>query len=327
MAALVAAFILLAFAAFVVFPTPALAAPARSVKQKKQAALEHFAKAEQMREALNGRSAGERSRKDYTKVIDAYRKVYYLAPTSAKADESVVAVAELLADMGRVFGEDKDFQSAVGQYDFVRKQYPGSRYRFDALFTIAQIYADDLEDQAQAKHAYEEFLKQYPHHRLATDARQALDDMAAEAAAKKKGIKTPKEKQKEAAQAQAAKNTAQNASQNPGQSISLSNVSPNGPKPRGKYPLVTGPITRAWPSISKARSSTRRDASRIPTASSSTCTAPSWRRSWWAKRSTWKTGSCARYASRNTRSARRAWCSTWTTSRTTPPSCCRILTA
>src|SRR5947199_2494407 len=78
----------------------AFAAPApRSVQQKKHAALEHFDKAEQMREALNGRPAAERSRKDYQKVIDAYRSVYYVAPTSAKADESVVAVAELLADM------------------------------------------------------------------------------------------------------------------------------------------------------------------------------------------------------------------------------------
>ncbi|MDP9267618.1 MAG: N-acetylmuramoyl-L-alanine amidase [Acidobacteriota bacterium] len=240
LAALVAAFALIAFAAFhVLFPTPALAAP-RSVKQKKQAALQHFAKAEQMREALNGRSAGERARKDYSKVIDAYRSVYYLAPTSAKADESVVAVAELLADMGRVFGEDKDFQSAIGQYEFVRKQYPGSRYRFGALFTIAQIYADDLDDQAQAKQAYEEFLKQYPHHRLATDARQALDDMAAEAAAKKKGIKTPKEKQKELAQRQA-----QGASGNSAPGVALG-VSQNnsGAKARGKYPLVTG--IRHW---------------------------------------------------------------------------------
>jgi N-acetylmuramoyl-L-alanine amidase len=228
----------------------AFAAPApRSVQQKKHAALEHFDKAEQMREALNGRPAAERSRKDYQKVIEAYRSVYYVAPTSAKADESVVAVAELLADMGRVFGDDKAFQSAIGQYEFLRKQYPGSRYRFDALFTVAQLYAEDLEDQAKAKAGYEEFLKQYPHHRLAADARQALDDIEAEAAAKRKGVKTPKEKQKEAVQAQAAKdaaqngqnaqNAAQNSAANPSQNVSLT-----APKPHGKYPLVTG--IRHW---------------------------------------------------------------------------------
>lgn len=229
---------MLAAAVAATLAAPAFAAP-RSVQQKKAAALQHFEKAEQMREALNGRQAAERSRKDYQKVIEAYRSVYYVAPTSQKADESVVAVAELLADMGRVFGDDKAFQSAIGQYEFLRKQYPGSRYRFDALFTIAQLYADDLEDAARAKAMYEEFLKQYPHHRMATDARQALDDMAAEAAAKRKGIKTPKEKQKEAAQAQAAKEATQSASQTAAQNVSLT------PKaPRGKYPLVTG--IRHW---------------------------------------------------------------------------------
>ena len=199
---------------------------ARTVQQKKQAALQQFEKAEQMREALNGRPSGDRTRKDYQKVIEAYRHVYYLAPTSSKADEAVVAVAELLTDMGRTFDDNKAFQDAIGQYEFLRKEYPGSRNRFDALFTVGQIYADDLDDQAKARETFQEFLKQYPHHRLATDAKQALDDMDAEAAAKKKGVKTPKQKAKEEEQAQAAA------------------APPDQKPPRGKYPLVTG--IRHW---------------------------------------------------------------------------------
>ena len=56
-----------------------------------------------MRESLNGRPEAERTRRDYQRVADAYRKVYYVAPDSSKADASVVAVAELLAEMGRQF--------------------------------------------------------------------------------------------------------------------------------------------------------------------------------------------------------------------------------
>ena len=56
-----------------------------------------------MREALNGRPAGERTHKRISTVADAYRKVYYVAPMSSKADASVVAVAEILAEMGRQF--------------------------------------------------------------------------------------------------------------------------------------------------------------------------------------------------------------------------------
>ncbi len=64
-------------------------AGARSVKEKKHAARTQFETAERMREALDGRSESQRTRRDYKKVIDAYRKVYYTAPTSIKADAAV----------------------------------------------------------------------------------------------------------------------------------------------------------------------------------------------------------------------------------------------
>ena len=64
----------------------ALAAPgfARSVARKKQISRSQFETAERMREELNGRPAAERSRRDYQRVTDAYRRVYYTAPTSSR---------------------------------------------------------------------------------------------------------------------------------------------------------------------------------------------------------------------------------------------------
>jgi N-acetylmuramoyl-L-alanine amidase len=145
---------------------------------RKQEARLQFEKAEQMREALNGRPESERTRRDYQRVADAYRKVYYVAPASSKADASVMAVAELLAAMGRQFQPgDKDLQSAIGQYQFLRREYPGSKYRVEALFTIGQIYKDDLADKEQAQAAFEEFLRRYPHDQRAAQARQALADL------------------------------------------------------------------------------------------------------------------------------------------------------
>src|SRR5437762_2356744 len=58
-------------------------------------AREKFSAAERMREALNGRPSAERTRRDYQRVIDGYRRVYFGCPTASKADPSVVAVAEL----------------------------------------------------------------------------------------------------------------------------------------------------------------------------------------------------------------------------------------
>ncbi len=149
--------------------------------RKKKLALAAFAKAERMREALNGRPASERRPRDYQQVIEAYRRVYYLAPTSPKADPSVVAVAELMVESGRAFKNPKSLRAAIGQYQFLRREYPGSKYRFEALFTIAQIYNDDLEDAVRARATFQEFLKRYPRHPLAEEARNgiaALDQQA-----------------------------------------------------------------------------------------------------------------------------------------------------
>jgi N-acetylmuramoyl-L-alanine amidase len=149
-------------------------------------AREHYAAADRMREALNGRPPAERTRRDYQRVINAYRNVYYAAPTSTKADPSAVAVAEILVEMGRRFDDDKILNEAIAQYRFLRKEYPGSKYRCDALFTIGEIYKDDLNDPDQAREVFADFLHRYPHNRLGDDARQAIAEMDREAEAEKK---------------------------------------------------------------------------------------------------------------------------------------------
>jgi N-acetylmuramoyl-L-alanine amidase len=140
-------------------------------------ARDRFAAAERMREALNGRPPADLARKDYQHVINAYRSVYYGAPASTKADPSVVAVAETLVEMGRRFDDTKILNSAIGEYKFLRREYPGSKYRCDALFTIGEIYKDDLGEPDQARATFQDFLHRYPHNRLVDDARQAIAEI------------------------------------------------------------------------------------------------------------------------------------------------------
>ena len=148
-------------------------------------AREHFSAAERMREALNGRPVADRTRHDYQRVVNAYRSVYLGAPTSTKADPSVVAVAETLVEMGRRFDDDKILNEAIEQYKFLRREYPGSKYRVDGLFTIGEIYKDDLNDPEAARGTFQDFLRHYPRHHLADDARQAIVELDQEAAAGK----------------------------------------------------------------------------------------------------------------------------------------------
>jgi N-acetylmuramoyl-L-alanine amidase len=135
-----------------------------------------FTAVERMRASLAQRPSAERTRHDYQRVIAGYRQIYLDAPNSSKADPSAVAVAELLVEMGRHFDDDDILRSAIHQYEFLRREYPGSRYRFEALFTIGEIYKDDLDDPTQARPVFAEFLRRYPRHHLADDARAALTD-------------------------------------------------------------------------------------------------------------------------------------------------------
>lgn len=159
--------------------TTFLAHPAfsASVAHKKQLAREQFEQAQRLREALSRTPEERRTRHDYERVTEAYRRVYYTAPTSAKADEAVAGVAEMLAEIGRRFNDRKMLQNAIGQYEFLRREYPGSNLRVAALFTMGQIYRDDLNDAPQAKVTFQEFLKHYPGSKLAVDARRAIADI------------------------------------------------------------------------------------------------------------------------------------------------------
>jgi len=168
-------------------------AHARTVKQKKQAASVMLENANRLRDDLLGTPESDRERRDYTKVIDLYRKVYYTAPSLAKADVAVLAVAELLDDQGRVFNDPKSYKDAIGQLAFLRREYPGSKHRVEALFTIGEIYRDDLKDPEQAKATFQDYLKHYPHSQLAPKAMQALAEIndadGAPSPFKKKGSK------------------------------------------------------------------------------------------------------------------------------------------
>ena len=211
-------------------------------------AKEHFAAAERMREALNGRLPTERSRHDYQRVLNAYRSVYYGAPASTKADPSVVAVAETLVEMGRRFEDDAILNSAIAQYKFLRREYPGSKYRADALFTIGEIYQDDLNDPEQARATFEEFLHRYPHNRLYEDAQQAILQIDRDTKEAKK--EAQKKSEKDVADRRPAKDSSDKTlpKDASAKDVSAKDVETHAdnsePEQQGKLPRVTG--IRHW---------------------------------------------------------------------------------
>ncbi len=116
--------------------------------------------------------------------LPAHARTHHSA--SIKADPSVVAVAETLVEMGRRFDDEKILKEAIAQYKFLRREYPGSKYRSDALFTIGEIYKEDLNDPEQARASFQEFLHRYSQNRLYEDAQQSIAELDYQAKAAKK---------------------------------------------------------------------------------------------------------------------------------------------
>ena len=131
--------------------------------------------AEQGREEFEATPPENRTKADYTATMDRFRDLYHESPRDVHAAASVYAVAELLAEQGRALHDPKSLKASVGQYEFLRTQYPGSSLRVAALLAEGQIEANDLGDDAAAKERYKLLLKQYPRSGQAEEARAGLD--------------------------------------------------------------------------------------------------------------------------------------------------------
>jgi N-acetylmuramoyl-L-alanine amidase len=165
-----------ALAAIVIAAAMALCAtfPARADNRK--AASDQFARAVKMRTMLEGYLEKDRSLDDYKETVGAYHKVYLITPFADESTAALVAEAELYAEMGRLY-DAKYYQSSISSYKFLLTQYPGSRYRADALLAIAQIQRDDLTTPQDARATYEEYLKRFPHSEKSAEARADLKEI------------------------------------------------------------------------------------------------------------------------------------------------------
>ena len=157
--------------AFPLFLVPAIRADSKADSQKQ------FERAVKMRTMLEGYLERDRGESDYKQTVLAYRKVYLITPTAPDATQALIAEAELYEAMGRLF-DPKYFQEAIDRYNFLLKQYPGTRFRADTLLAIGKIQKDDLKKPDDAQETFKQFLKHYPHADKAADAQQALKEIA-----------------------------------------------------------------------------------------------------------------------------------------------------
>jgi N-acetylmuramoyl-L-alanine amidase len=152
-------------------------AMARTAQQRRPVQLTPWEQAERGRETLEAIPDALRTRADYARAMDGFRAVYHDAPRDVHAPDCVNAVAELLVEQGRGLHDEKSLKAAVGQYEFLRTQYPGSSLRVGALLAEGQIEEDDLHDAGAARQRYALLVKQYPRSALAEEAQAGLESL------------------------------------------------------------------------------------------------------------------------------------------------------
>ncbi len=148
-----------------------LSGPMSLASSSHRESVARYARAEILQRRLDVKSLSVRTRADYERVLDAYRAVYHGDPASPDAARSIAAVADLLASEARCFHDAKLSHDAIAQWEFLRREYPGSSLRRRGRIEEARIEQQDLHDRGPTSRMHRKFLSGYPHGPVAEQAR------------------------------------------------------------------------------------------------------------------------------------------------------------
>ena len=133
-----------------------------------------YERAARMRTTLDSKPESARKKADYEDLIRAFKSVHYYDPAYGKSPLALEAVGDLFAEMGRRFDDDAYYRAAIQAYRYLIAEYPQSTFSRDAIYTVAEIYRSDLQDNEEARKAFQEFVKKYPRAAQAPEAREKL---------------------------------------------------------------------------------------------------------------------------------------------------------
>src|ERR1700692_3230092 len=159
-----------------VIPCSAIAANTNTAA-KREAASSQYARAQEMRAALNEKAPEKRTLADYKRVLATYQRVYLITPHAMEVPDAMVAVGELNTEMGDRFGRSY-YQAAAEAYQFLIREYPTSKFVQDAMLRMAQLQKDQLGEPAAATKTYQDFQKKYPRSAHKREVQEALAELA-----------------------------------------------------------------------------------------------------------------------------------------------------
>jgi N-acetylmuramoyl-L-alanine amidase len=161
--------------ALVVFPC--FANETTSSNAKQQSASAQYARAEELRSALNEKPPDQRTLAEYKKVVAGYQRVYLITPHAMEVPDSLEAVAELNTEMGDHFGRSY-YQGAADTYSFLIKEYPNGKHAQEAMLRLGKLEKDQLGDPNGAGKTFQDFQRKYPHSTHHREVQEALAELA-----------------------------------------------------------------------------------------------------------------------------------------------------
>jgi N-acetylmuramoyl-L-alanine amidase len=130
-----------------------------------------------LRQQLESTAPEQRTRQQYEDVLNAFRDIYHQNPGASKSPAAVAEVADLLAEKGRVLRDERALRAAIGQYEFLRENYPNSPQVDNALLLEGEICRQDLKDFACAKEKLQAVIDASPNSSFAEQASLDLKEM------------------------------------------------------------------------------------------------------------------------------------------------------
>jgi len=158
-------------------PRPVSANNNTSSATKKEAATSQFARAEELRAALNAKPADQRALAEYRRVVAGYQRVYMITARAPEAPEALMSIGELNTEMGDRFGRSY-YQAAADAYGFLIREYPSSKHMQDATLRLGKLQKDQLGDTSAATKTFQDFERKYPRSAHKREVQEALAELA-----------------------------------------------------------------------------------------------------------------------------------------------------
>jgi N-acetylmuramoyl-L-alanine amidase len=148
-----------------------------STAKSAESSAAQFARAQELRQALNNKPADQRTLAEYKKVVAGYQRIYLVTPHAAEVPDSLQAAAELNIEMGDHFGRSY-YQSAADTYAFLIHEYPSGKHAQEAMLRLAKLQKDQLGDPVAATRTFQDFQKKYPRSTHKREVQEALAELA-----------------------------------------------------------------------------------------------------------------------------------------------------